>query len=137
MSAQESVDAALKRSPYARFLDLRATVNGDTALLTLPYDEKLIGNPAVPALHGGVIGAFMEIAAIAQIAVLRPDGPYPKTINVTIDFLRPARLVDTFAEVHVTRLGRRIAHARAEAWQKDRAQLIAALHGNFLIERES
>jgi uncharacterized protein (TIGR00369 family) len=130
--------AALQRIAYARFLGLRAELESQTVTLILPYKEELIGNPAIPALHGGVIGAFLEITAVMQIALVRRDeagARHPKTIDIAVDYLRPGRAVDTYAQAHVTKLGRRIANVRAEAWQRDRARPIATMRGNFLIER--
>jgi acyl-coenzyme A thioesterase PaaI-like protein len=42
--------------------------------------------------------------------------------------------VDTFARAHVTKLGRRIANVRVEAWQATPNDPIAALHGHFLLK---
>ena len=38
----------------------------DELTAQLPYDEKLIGNPVLPALHGGAIGAFLEMLAAEE-----------------------------------------------------------------------
>lgn len=119
--------------PYARFLGVQAELKGDELTLILPFKEELIGNPLLPALHGGVIGAFMELAAIAQIAVDSRGPRLPKTIDIGIDFLRSGRPVDTYARAKVAKLGRRIANARVEAWQHERREPIAALHGHFLV----
>ena len=60
----------------------------------------------------------------------------PKTITITVDYLRPARAVDTHARGIVTRLGRRVAAVRVEAWQDDRTQIVASAHAHFLIKRD-
>jgi uncharacterized protein (TIGR00369 family) len=130
---QADIEAALARIPYASFLNLRAELRGDELTLVLPYCETLIGNPALPALHGGAVGAFMELAAMTQIAVAQREGAFPKTIDINIDYLRPGRPLETYARAKITKLGRRIAHAQVEAWQLDRADPIASLRGHFLI----
>nr|HMQ93505.1 PaaI family thioesterase [Amaricoccus sp.] len=65
-------DAALARMveavPYIRHLGVVFDRRGDELTAQLPYDEKLIGNPMLPALHGGAIGAFLEITAIMELA---------------------------------------------------------------------
>jgi len=48
--------------PFARFLNLRIDVKGDAFTCILPFDQKLIGNPVLPALHGGATGGFLECA---------------------------------------------------------------------------
>lgn len=119
--------------PYARYLGVEAELRGDELTLCLPYKETLIGNPMLPALHGGVVGAFMEFAAVAQIAVAQRAVRLPKTIDIGIDFLRSGRPTATFARARVTKLGRRIANVRVEAWQYERNDPIATLHGHFMV----
>ena len=60
-----------------------------------------------------------------------------KPINVTVDYLREGALEDTYAEAILMRMGRRVANVRVEAWQGDRARLIAAARMNLLIIRQS
>lgn len=130
---QRQLDAMLGAIPYAQFLGVRGELRGDELTLVLPYKESLIGNPLLPALHGGVIGAFMELTAIAQIAVALRQERLPKTIDVGIDYLRSGRPVDTYARARIAKLGRRIANARVECWQQQVGEPIAALHGHWLV----
>jgi uncharacterized protein (TIGR00369 family) len=137
--AQSKVDSSQLKTlfemvPYAKFLGVQFELKGDELTAVLPYKDSLIGNPMLPALHGGVIGAMMELTAVAQIFLAQGTGRIPKTIDISIDYLRSGRPVDTFARAHVTKLGRRIANVRVEAWQFDRADPIAALHGHFLLQ---
>jgi uncharacterized protein (TIGR00369 family) len=120
--------------PYAKFLGVEFELKGDELTALLPFKDSLIGNPVLPALHGGVVGAMMELTAVAQIFLIQGTGKIPKTIDISIDYLRSGRPVETFARAHVTKLGRRIANVRVEAWQANRADPIAALHGHFLLQ---
>ena len=54
--------------PYVQFLGIAFDRRGDELTAVLPYDDKLIGNPAIPALHGGVTAAFLEVTAIVSLA---------------------------------------------------------------------
>ncbi len=131
-----TLEAALSAIPYARFLAVRPELHGDELTLVLPYAERLIGNPLLPALHGGVVGAFMELTAVAQLSVTAGPasmGHLPKTIDISIDYLRSGRPMDTFARARVVKVGRRIANCFVEAWQQERAQPIASLRGHFLM----
>lgn len=130
------VDAVLAGMPFARFLGVTAELKGDELTLVLPFRVELIGNPMLPAIHGGVIGAFMEITAISALAAKQRQPRLPKTIDFTIDYLRSGRPVDSFARASITKLGRRIANVRVEAWQYERADPIAALHGHFLVAND-
>ncbi len=125
--------ALLLRIPYAQFLGMRAELAGDEMTAILPYSDRLIGNPTLPAIHGGVIGAFMEMTAVAQLSVAQGLVRQPRTIDVTIEYLRSGRPRDTFARATIKRSGRRIANVQVEAWQDTRSAPIAALHGHFLI----
>jgi acyl-coenzyme A thioesterase PaaI-like protein len=60
----------------------------------------------------------------------------PKTITFTVDYLRSAKVIDTHARAHVTRLGRRVASVRCEAWQDDPEMIVASAHAHFLIKRD-
>lgn len=123
----------LARIPYAVFLGVRANLAGDEMTTVLPYSDRLIGNPVLPALHGGVIGAFLEMTAVAQLSVGQGLLRLPRTIDVTIDYLRSGRPKDTFARANIRKAGRRIANVQVEAWQELRTAPIAVLHGHFLI----
>jgi uncharacterized protein (TIGR00369 family) len=136
MSPQDRVTAALARIPYAQFLGVRAELRGDELTLVLPYAEHLVGNPLLPALHGGVIGALMELTALTQLAIASKSDAFPKTIDVGFDYLRSGKPLDTYARARVVKIGRRIANVQAEAWQGERGQPIAAMHGHFLVTEE-
>lgn len=126
-------EAVLQAIPYARFLGLKLQ-SGEAGLLSvMPFSHQLIGNPMLPAIHGGVTGAFLENAAIITLIAEMDTLALPKTINITIEYLRPGRPVDTFAAGLVTRQGRRVANVRVEAWQEDRAHPIALASAHFLL----
>jgi len=124
--------AVLARIPYVAHLGARAELHGDEMTAILPYSEHLIGNPMLPALHGGVIGGFMELTAVIQLSLQSGDHA-PKPIDVTVEYLRSGRPRDTFARAEVKKVGRHIANVQVEAWQESRAKPIAALRGHFLL----
>ena len=149
---RDRVLAALTEAvPYNRLLGAHFDRLGDELTGRLPFREGLVGNPLLPALHGGVTGSFLEITALMQLAwdqalALMDEGgaaaeritqgrypPMPKTIDITIDYLRSGRPRETFARATVQKAGRRVAHLHVEAWQEARARPIAMLRGNFLM----
>ncbi|GAA0654503.1 hypothetical protein GCM10009101_30610 [Brevundimonas lenta] len=99
----------------------------------MPFADKLIGNPMLPALHGGSTAAMLELTAVAQVALLYPRLKLPRPINVTVAYLRSGRPVDVHARARISKAGRRVAHVQAEAWQEDEAQPIATLSAHFLV----
>lgn len=136
MSPQERLTSALARIPYAQFLGVCAELKGDELTLILPFAEHLIGNPLLPALHGGVVGALMELTALTQLAIASKSEKFPKTIDINVDYLRSGKPLDTFARARVVKIGRRIANVQAEAWQSERANVIAVMHGHFMLPDE-
>jgi uncharacterized protein (TIGR00369 family) len=131
--AADRLNAILARIPYARFLGLRADLAGDEMTVILPFSEHLIGNVQLPAIHGGVLGALLEITALAQLSLTQGLARQPRPIDVTVEYLRSGRPLDTFARAQIKRLGRRVANVQVEAWQEERARPIASLHGHFHV----
>lgn len=123
----------LQTLPYARFLGLLTQREDDLLTVTMPFADRLIGNPVLPALHGGSTAAMLELTAVAQVAVLYPRLELPRPINVTVTYLRSGRPQDVYARARISKAGRRVAHVQAEAWQDDEASPIASLSAHFLV----
>lgn len=128
------LDRFVQAIPYARFLGISVDRKGNEITTILKFDRKLIGNPVLPALHGGVIGAFLEMTAIIQLAFETGISALPKPIGLTIDYLRSGKPMDTYGRAKITKQGRRVATVLAEAWQEDHSRLIATAHGHFLLK---
>lgn len=133
MSPSDQLRAVLERIPYARFLGVTAELAGDEMTAILPFSDHLIGNPALPAIHGGVLGAFMEMTALAQLSIKEGQARQPRVIDVSIEYLRSGRPLTTYARAEIKKVGRRIANVHVEAWQDQRASPIAALRSHFLV----
>lgn len=152
---KERRDGALKRLvdavPYIKFMGISFERRGDELTATMAYSDKLIGNPTVPAIHGGATAAFLETAAIielawadiwakieteklsgAEIAAL-PLPSLPKTIDFTTDYLAVGHPRDAYARARINRSGRRYASVHVEVWQDNRQKLIAQATGHFLM----
>ncbi len=144
-----ALDRLVRRIPYLGFLGIRFDTRGDELTGVLPFRPELIGNPRIPALHGGVTAAFLEVTAIVGLVwagfgpeggpgdpAALPDGledALPKTIDLTVDYLRPGQPRDSFARARINRQGRRYASVHVEAWQADPARLFAQGTGHFLM----
>jgi uncharacterized protein (TIGR00369 family) len=120
-------------SPFARFLGVRIDKNGT---LVMPFSQKIIGNPILPAIHGGMTGAFLEIAAIVGLTRELGAAVMPKPIGLTINYLRSGRALDSFARVSIVKQGRRIVAFEAQAWQDDPDKPIASAFGHFMLRQE-
>ena len=128
--------ALIDAIPFAKFLGLSVHRDGDELLTTMRYAEHLIGNPALPALHGGTLGALLESAAIFELLLRAETLVLPKTITITVGYLRSGQQLDTHARGILTRSGRRVTNVRVEAWQTDRNDPIAIAYGQFLVMRD-
>ncbi|MDB6177582.1 PaaI family thioesterase [Paracoccus sp. Z330] len=139
--------------PYMTWLGVQFDRRGDELTAVLPFDQKLIGNPVLPAIHGGVTAAFLEMTAIVELSWstmwedlesgrISPDADVPdslprlpKTIDFTIDYLLSGLPRDVYARGRVVRSGRRYASVHVEAWQDNRSKLIAQATAHFLMPR--
>ncbi len=149
-----ALSALVEGVPYIRRLGVRFDRRGDELTAVMAYDDRLIGNAALPALHGGATAAFLEITAIIELAWL---GLYeqiesgalsiedldagrlpklPKTIDLTTDFLRSGLPRDAYARARINRSGRRYASVHVEAWQDNKRRPFAQATGHFLIPAE-
>jgi len=118
--------------PYAVYLGLQMSTIENELHCSMPFNEKLVGNPLLPAIHGGVVGAFLESVALVTLIWELDIEQLPKTIDISIDYLRSAGPKTTWAKAVLTKRGRRVANVRVEAWQDDPSKPVAAAHGNFL-----
>ena len=133
--AAGDLGAVLEAIPYVKWLGLTASREGDELITTMRYADHLIGNPQLPALHGGTLGALLESAAIFELLWRAETIVLPKVITLTVDYLRSGAPVDTHARGIITRQGRRVANVRMEAWQSDRSAPVASAHAVFLVMR--
>jgi uncharacterized protein (TIGR00369 family) len=133
-TAKDAGDPALldKAYPYAEYLGLELSLDDGLLLCSMPFDQKIVGNPLLPAIHGGVVGAFLESVALMTLMWELDIVQLPKTIDISIDYLRSAGSKTTWARAVLTKRGRRVANVRVEAWQDNPLKPVAAAHGNFL-----
>ncbi|MBD8548878.1 PaaI family thioesterase [Sphingomonas sp. CFBP 8760] len=123
--------------PYAALLGLTRTADDrGVPVLTMPFADGVLGRPGF--LHGGAIAGLLEIAAIAALRhALGTDDAGVIPLTITVDYRRGGRDAPTLATGIVTRLGTRIAHVDATAWQDDPARPIATARTNWRLDRPS
>jgi uncharacterized protein (TIGR00369 family) len=127
-----------ERVPYSAFLDVQVALQDGVPRCRLPYRSSLIGNTALPALHGGVVAGFMENAAVLHLLLLLDESKVPKGIDFSIDYLRSANAADLHAECEVMRQGRRVAQVQIRCWQDEpghpgRTREVALARAHFLL----
>lgn len=146
-----ALGAIVDAVPYAQFLGVTFDRRGDELTGIMHFDEQLIGNPFLPALHGGATAAFLELTSVITLgwehyfpaiesgeldpeAMAKGDLPrMPKTIDFTVDYLRSGLPRDAYARASISRSGRRYASVHVEAWQDHHDKLYAQATGHFLM----
>ncbi|WP_409317273.1 PaaI family thioesterase [Pseudomonas sp. KCJK9016] len=134
--AHEKGDYAplLKLIPYAGLIGVECSRVGDDLLFKLPANKDNIGNPLLPAIHGGVIAGFMELSAALHLLIFTGAPGVPKIIDFSLDYLRAGQFRDTWARCQVCRQGRRVANVAVTAWQSTEGEPIATARAHFKID---
>jgi uncharacterized protein (TIGR00369 family) len=119
--------------PYAGFLGLGMRREDGVPIGTMRFDEHLVGDATIPALHGGTLAALLESTAIMAVMVEPQTTAMPRTITITIDYLRSGRAVDTSCRPRIVRQGRRVAVVAVEAYQDDASRPVATAVVHLLV----
>lgn len=137
--------------PYIRTLGVEFERRGDELTGIMPFKQSLIGNPLLPALHGGATAAFLEMTGLITLhwahlwdeleaGTLDLENTetaelprWPKTVDFTVDYLRAGLPRDAYARARITRSGRRYASVQVEAWQDNYSRLYAQAMGHFVM----
>ena len=151
---KELLVSLVEQIPFCKTLGIKLDCLGNEITAHLPFKKDFIGNPAIPALHGGIIGSFLEITAIIQLSWAifseRKDDQInvkksslevqdtilqkiPKTIDITIDYLNSGRPVESFARAKINKIGRRYASVSVKSWQDEPNKPFAMASGHFLV----
>ena len=147
----KALGALVTSIPYLKFMGINFDLRENELTAIIRYQDSLIGNPDLPALHGGAIAAFLEASALIELswAILLKEietssftlhlfeqgggMEMPKTIDFTVDYLRTGQPRDAYARAKVTRSGRRYASVSVEAWQDKRSHIFAQATGHFVV----
>jgi len=90
--------------PFHRAQGLEVVAaTSEHARIRWPFDDSLVGNPEVPAVHGGVISALADLAGAAPFVAGR--GGYTPTVDLRVDYLAHAERTDLHAAAAVRRRG--------------------------------
>lgn len=120
--------------PYLEFIGITVESREGDLVGKMSYSDHLVGNASLPALHGGTLGALLESTAILKTLVEVETATLPKVVTITVDFLRSARPVDTYARGRIEKQGRRVVNVSVEAWQDDESRPVARANAIFLVD---
>jgi uncharacterized protein (TIGR00369 family) len=129
--------------PHSRAIGMNLIEIGDgNALMRVPYDRKLVGNPATGVLHGGVITSALDSAsgaavgsALAKARTPGQEGWRPiATLDLRIDYMKPAVPgKDVLARAECYKLTRNVAFVRGTAYHDDPSDPIATSVATFML----
>jgi uncharacterized protein (TIGR00369 family) len=121
--------------PHNLALGVELVETGEAEVVfRLPYDAKLVGNPDSGVLHGGAITALLDAVSGAAVFCSLPDPVPIATLDLRIDYLRPAepgRAV--LARATCYKVTRNVAFTRAVAYHEELADPIAHSVGTFMV----
>ena len=122
----ERIERAMAQVPYAQLLGIQVErLSPGEAKLSLPIRHELMQNHGV--VHGGAIASIIDSAtAFAILTLLEPDERVT-TVDLTVNYLRPATKGNLFATARVVRQGRRLIALSAEATDDNETLLATAL----------
>ena len=119
--------------PYAVFIGAEARLVAERLQVIVPFKQSLVGNPYLPAIHGGLLGGLVELAATLELIWRHETERLPKIVTTTVNFARSGQPRDTFARGEVTRIGRRIATVAVEIWQERPDRPVTTGQAHFLL----
>lgn len=112
--AVRDLDDLIRIPPFHAWLGLTLLeATHERAVVRIPYKDELIGNPLIPAIHGGITSALIDLAGGA--VTFAAHGIPTPTIDMRVDFIRPALAKqDLVAVARAVNLGRTVAYVDVE-----------------------
>jgi uncharacterized protein (TIGR00369 family) len=100
-------------SPFMRFLGLKLVRSEPGVVeVQLPFREEFMRQDGSDWYHGGVISALADI--VGDYALITRTGVGVPTIDMRVDYLRPARRGDLAAVGRAVRVGKTVSVADVE-----------------------
>ena len=130
---EKSPQSVMEMIPYAAFIGAQVRVEEDNLLYWMDERPSNIGNPSLPAIHGGVIGGFLELSSSVEILYSLDIAAVPKVVDFSLDYLRAGRYKTIYARCNVLRQGKKLINVTATAWQENEETPIATARCHFLI----
>jgi len=122
--------------PHVRAMNMRLDeVSDGRCVLSMPYDPRLVGDPATGVLHGGAVSALLDTASGLATTLHPGSSGSTATLDLRIDYMRPATPGQRIrAEAICYNMTRTVAFVRATATDEDNARPVAVATGAFTNE---
>lgn len=126
-----------KALPFCAALDIKLEgMDVSKAIMSMPYDARIVGDPETGVVHGGAVSALLDTCCGLAVSLHPESGKPTATIDLRIDYMRPANVGEKIiAEAEVYRATRTVAFVRAFAHDGDRDNPVASATGAFTFAR--
>lgn len=127
----DNLQAQLDSAPFHQFLKMvvdEVDAEAGRVVLRLPYRPEYRRMTEPPQVHGGPVASVIDIAGTFAVGAMVGHGV--PTINLRIDYLRPALASDLVATATVVRAGKTIAVCDIELHDGE-GRLIAVGRGTW------
>lgn len=124
--------------PFNRLLGIKIeSIEDVQCVMRVPFKPELIGNPTIPAIHGGVLSALADTAGGLAVLTRLEELAGVSTIDLRIDYLRPAGEADLVCVAEAIRVGHRVGVTKMRIFQEDGDVTIAECRGVYNIRRRT
>jgi len=122
--------------PFNRLLGIEITqLEQGEASMSIPYREDLLGDSTRPALHGGVISSLIDVVGGTALLTAVEKGDRLSTLDLRVDYLRPAGKSELTAKASVLRVGKRAGVVQIRVTSGDDKVHVAEGTGVYQIKR--
>lgn len=119
----------LAESPYQRFLGLELVHAEEGAVeIRMPFRQEFLRDDSSDWLHGGILSALIDIAG--DYAVYSKTGGDVPTVDLRVDYLRPAKRGSLIAIARTVKVGRRVSVADVEV-KDEEGKVVAVGRGVY------
>ncbi len=127
---KQELEARLLKAPFHRWLGLSIVeVTPEEITIRAPWREEFVVNAEAGYTHGGILAALIDIVADYALAA-RLGRPFP-TIDLRVDYHRPAMQGDLICKGRILKLGGQISSAEASIFD-GKGRLLASGRGVYL-----
>lgn len=132
--ANNTPELIIEEIPYAKLLGVKTLSVGEELFFVLPPANSNVGNPTLPAIHGGALGGFLELSACIHLMMNLTTQVTPRVVDISVDFVRPGRMENLYAACTVVRQGRKLVNVSVNCWHKTRSESVATARAHFLVD---